>query len=107
MNIFFFFFTNVFVKSSILLASIEIWTIARMTVTCYVCFSQLVPCAIVAVIGHPGYQLHIFTRFLFVYLMAIEAVSVLPQLRLIQNAKVCYTNTSLDTLEICYVMSIP
>lgn len=23
----------------------------------------LVPCAIVAVIGHPGYQLHIFTRF--------------------------------------------
>ncbi|XP_021720102.1 putative ER lumen protein-retaining receptor C28H8.4 [Chenopodium quinoa] len=47
----------------------------------------LVPCAIVAIIGHPGWQVHIISRFMFVYLMTIEAVSVLPQLRLIQNAK--------------------
>ncbi|KMS97096.1 hypothetical protein BVRB_7g178780 [Beta vulgaris subsp. vulgaris] len=47
----------------------------------------LVPCAVIAIIGHPGWQIHIVTRFLYVYLMTIEAVSVLPQLRLIQNAK--------------------
>ncbi|XP_056690892.1 uncharacterized protein [Spinacia oleracea] len=47
----------------------------------------LVPCAIVAVIGHPGWQGPCVRRFFFVYSLTIEAVSVLPQLHLIQNAK--------------------
>ncbi|XP_021720103.1 putative ER lumen protein-retaining receptor C28H8.4 [Chenopodium quinoa] len=47
----------------------------------------LVPCAVVALIGHPGWQSDIVTRFLYMYFTTIEAVSVLPQLLLIQNAK--------------------
>ncbi|CAO2839961.1 unnamed protein product [Amaranthus hypochondriacus] len=47
----------------------------------------LIPCAIVAIIGHPGWQGNIIWRFIFVYCMTIEAVSVLPQLRVMQNAK--------------------
>ncbi|KAL2933080.1 ER lumen protein-retaining receptor [Bienertia sinuspersici] len=55
----------------------------------------LVPCAIIALIGHPGWhirlarkQFQFVRRYFFVYNVTIEAVSVLPQLRLIQNAKV-------------------
>ncbi|KNA20700.1 hypothetical protein SOVF_049890 [Spinacia oleracea] len=47
----------------------------------------LVPCAVVAVVGHPGWKVDIVIRLLFMYFSTIEAVSVLPQLRLIQNAK--------------------
>ncbi|XP_021720101.1 ER lumen protein-retaining receptor-like [Chenopodium quinoa] len=54
----------------------------------------LVPCAVVAVIGHPGWQINFFReqfqfvrRLFYVYGLTVEAVSVLPQLHLIQNAK--------------------
>ncbi|KNA20701.1 hypothetical protein SOVF_049900 [Spinacia oleracea] len=48
----------------------------------------LVPSAVVAIIGHPGFGVNIGFRFFYMYSKTIEAVSVLPQLRLIQNAKV-------------------
>ncbi|XP_010696252.1 uncharacterized protein LOC104908796 [Beta vulgaris subsp. vulgaris] len=47
----------------------------------------LVPCAVVALIGHPGWQSEVIFRFFYMYFTTIEAISVLPQLRLIQNAK--------------------
>ncbi|XP_021720105.1 putative ER lumen protein-retaining receptor C28H8.4 [Chenopodium quinoa] len=47
----------------------------------------LVPCAIIAIIGHPGLPAGIILGFLFVYYMTIEAVSVLPQFQLLQKAK--------------------
>ncbi|CAO2839962.1 unnamed protein product [Amaranthus hypochondriacus] len=47
----------------------------------------LVPCAIISIIGHPGVRAGVILGFLFVYYMTIEAVSVLPQLQFIQNAK--------------------
>ncbi|KAL2933078.1 ER lumen protein-retaining receptor [Bienertia sinuspersici] len=47
----------------------------------------LVPSAIVALIGHPGFGVNFGFRFFYMYSKIIEAVSVLPQLRLIQNAK--------------------
>lgn len=48
----------------------------------------LVPCAIVALVAHPaGDYINFVFRFLLSYWMTVEAVSVLPQLRLIQNAK--------------------
>ncbi|XP_057534730.1 uncharacterized protein LOC130813046 [Amaranthus tricolor] len=46
----------------------------------------LLPALVVALIGLPGLLNFIF-KFLYVYSSTIEAVSVLPQLRLIQNAK--------------------
>uniref|UniRef100_A0A803LNK7 Uncharacterized protein n=1 Tax=Chenopodium quinoa TaxID=63459 RepID=A0A803LNK7_CHEQI len=47
----------------------------------------LVPSAVVALIGHPGFGVNFSFRFFYMYSKTIEAVSVLPQLRLIQNAK--------------------
>ncbi|XP_021736935.1 putative ER lumen protein-retaining receptor C28H8.4 [Chenopodium quinoa] len=47
----------------------------------------LVPCAIVAIIGHPGLRAGIILGFFFMYYITIEAVSVLPQLQLLQKAK--------------------
>lgn len=47
----------------------------------------LIPCAILAIIGHPGFRSGILLGFFFMYYITIEAVAVLPQLRLIQNAK--------------------
>ncbi|XP_021720104.1 putative ER lumen protein-retaining receptor C28H8.4 [Chenopodium quinoa] len=47
----------------------------------------LVPSAVVALIGHPGFGMNFGFRFFYMYSKTIEAVSVLPQLRLIQNAK--------------------
>ncbi|XP_010696256.2 ER lumen protein-retaining receptor [Beta vulgaris subsp. vulgaris] len=62
----------------------------------------LVPCAIVAIVGHPAWQINFFRnhfqfirKFFFVYSLTIEAVSVLPQLRLIQNAKMVEPFTGL------------
>ncbi|XP_021736931.1 putative ER lumen protein-retaining receptor C28H8.4 [Chenopodium quinoa] len=45
----------------------------------------LVPCFIIAVIGNPGSGI---IGVLYMFSKTIEAISVLPQLRLIQNAKV-------------------
>ncbi|XP_057534735.1 uncharacterized protein LOC130813049 [Amaranthus tricolor] len=54
----------------------------------------LVSCAIVSAIGHPAWQINFFgnqfefvRRYFYVYNLTIEALSMLPQLRLIQNAK--------------------
>ncbi|KMS97092.1 hypothetical protein BVRB_7g178740 [Beta vulgaris subsp. vulgaris] len=47
----------------------------------------LVPSAVVALVGHPGFAVNFGFRFFYMYSKTIEAVSVLPQLRLIQNAK--------------------
>jgi len=56
----------------------------------YLCFHgiQLVPCVIIALIGHPRIPFSLFFTLLWALSNTIEAVSVLPQLRLIQNAKV-------------------
>lgn len=47
----------------------------------------LVPCAILGIIGHPGFRAGIILGFIFMFYICIEAIAVLPQLRLIQNAK--------------------
>ncbi|XP_074273016.1 uncharacterized protein LOC141596686 isoform X2 [Silene latifolia] len=48
----------------------------------------LLPCAFAAALAHPRGGYSIFIRFLWLFSMSVEAISVLPQLRLIQNAKV-------------------
>lgn len=47
----------------------------------------LVPAAIVALLGHPRGPFIFIFRFMWSFAMTVEAISVLPQLRLIQNAK--------------------
>lgn len=46
------------------------------------------PCAVLAVLVHPGTSHHLVNRVLWAFCVYLEAVSVLPQLRVMQNAKV-------------------
>ena len=59
------------------------------------CFSlmQLLPCAVLSLLIHPTTQHHIFNRILWAFCVYLEAVSVLPQLRVMQNTKVCFKLT--------------
>ncbi|KAK9799367.1 hypothetical protein WJX73_002968 [Symbiochloris irregularis] len=47
-----------------------------------------IPCFVVALIAHPGTHHHLIFRIMWAACVYIEAVSVLPQLRMMQNAKV-------------------
>ncbi len=50
---------------------------------------QLVPCAALAVLIHPTTSHHLVNRILWAFCVYLEAVSVLPQLRVMQNSRVC------------------
>ncbi|XP_068646633.1 uncharacterized protein [Aristolochia californica] len=46
------------------------------------------PCAILAFLIHPSTSHHIFNRICWAFCVYLEAVSVLPQLRVMQNTKI-------------------
>ncbi|EEF52720.1 ER lumen protein retaining receptor, putative [Ricinus communis] len=48
----------------------------------------LIPCAVLSLIIHPTTQHHIFNRICWAFCVYLEAVSVLPQLRVMQNTKI-------------------
>lgn len=48
----------------------------------------LVPCAVLAFLVHPSTSHNIFNRILWAFCVYLEAVSVLPQLRVMQNTKI-------------------
>ncbi|CAK9216599.1 unnamed protein product [Sphagnum troendelagicum] len=48
----------------------------------------LVPCAALAVLIHPTTSHHLVNRILWAFCVYLEAVSVLPQLRVMQNSRV-------------------
>ncbi|XP_042391492.1 ER lumen protein-retaining receptor erd-2.2-like isoform X2 [Zingiber officinale] len=48
----------------------------------------VVPCALLALVIHPSTSHNIFNRICWAFCVYLEAVSVLPQLRLMQNAKI-------------------
>ncbi|GMH02991.1 hypothetical protein Nepgr_004830 [Nepenthes gracilis] len=48
----------------------------------------LVPCAVLALLVHPSTSHHIVNRILWAFCVYLEAVSVLPQLRVMQNTKI-------------------
>ncbi|GMY28266.1 ER lumen protein-retaining receptor erd-2.2 [Fagus crenata] len=48
----------------------------------------LVPCAVLSLLIHPTTQHHILNRIFWAFCVYLEAVSVLPQLRVMQNAKI-------------------
>lgn len=48
----------------------------------------LVPCAVLALVVHPTTSHNILNRILWAFCVYLEAVSVLPQLRVMQNTKI-------------------
>ncbi|CAI0438367.1 unnamed protein product [Linum tenue] len=49
---------------------------------------QLVPCLALAVFIHPTTSHNLFNRIFWAFCVYLESVSVLPQLRVMQNTKV-------------------
>ncbi|XAR61659.1 hypothetical protein NMG60_11016139 [Bertholletia excelsa] len=48
----------------------------------------VIPCALLSLLIHPSTAHHIFNRICWAFCVYVEAVSVLPQLRVMQNAKI-------------------
>ncbi|KAH6785974.1 hypothetical protein C2S51_038429 [Perilla frutescens var. frutescens] len=48
----------------------------------------VVPCAVLALVIHPSTSHHIINRIAWAFCVYLEAVSVLPQLRVMQNTKI-------------------
>ena len=48
----------------------------------------MVPCAVLALFIHPSTSHHLLNRIFWAFCVYLEAVSVLPQLRVMQNTKV-------------------
>ncbi|KAK9866927.1 hypothetical protein WJX84_008096 [Apatococcus fuscideae] len=48
----------------------------------------VVPCLVAAVLAHPGTNHKFLLRVMWAFCVYVEAVSVLPQLRMMQNAKI-------------------
>lgn len=51
---------------------------------------QIAPCAVLALLIHPSTSHHFVNRVFWAFCVYLEAVSVLPQLRVMQNTKVQY-----------------
>ena len=71
------------------------------------CFSlmQLLPCAVLSLLIHPTTQHHIVNRILWAFCVYLEAVSVLPQLRVMQNTKVCFKVTQACPISVYLFLS--
>ena len=54
----------------------------------FITFLKVVPCAVLALLIHPSTSHNIVNRISWAFCVYLEAVSVLPQLRLMQNTKV-------------------
>ncbi|XP_031126996.1 ER lumen protein-retaining receptor erd-2.2-like [Ipomoea triloba] len=48
----------------------------------------VIPCAVLSLLIHPSTHHHIFNRICWAFCVYLEAVSVLPQLRVMQNIKI-------------------
>ncbi|EMS56890.1 ER lumen protein retaining receptor [Triticum urartu] len=53
-----------------------------------VVMAWVIPCAVLALVVHPSTSHNIANRFSWAFCVYLEAVSVLPQLRLMQNTKI-------------------
>lgn len=54
----------------------------------FVIYYVLVPCAVLALLIHPSTSHNVLHRILWAFCVYLEAVSVLPQLRVMQNTKI-------------------
>jgi ER lumen protein retaining receptor len=57
-------------------------------ITTLAAFLQLIPCLALAALVHPSTSHNLINRILWAFCVYLEAVSVLPQLRVMQNTKV-------------------
>lgn len=48
----------------------------------------VIPCAVISLFIHPSTSHHIFNRICWAFCVYVEAISILPQLRVMQNAKI-------------------
>ena len=55
---------------------------------CFLTWMQVIPCAVLALFIHPSTSHHFLNRIFWAFCVYLEAVSVLPQLRVMQNTKV-------------------
>ncbi|KAK6121434.1 hypothetical protein DH2020_044823 [Rehmannia glutinosa] len=53
-----------------------------------VLYFEVLPCAVIALLIHPSTSHHIINRIAWAFCVYLEAVSVLPQLRVMQNTKI-------------------
>jgi len=53
----------------------------------FLCVWQLIPCLLLSILVHPSTTHFFINRILWAFCVYLEAVSVLPQLRTMQNAK--------------------
>lgn len=51
---------------------------------------KVIPCAVLALLIHPSTSHNLVNRIFWAFSVYLEAVSVLPQLRVMQNTKVMY-----------------
>jgi hypothetical protein len=59
-----------------------------LTHTLLLNWMQAAPCAVLALLIHPSTAHNLLNRILWAFCVYLEAVSVLPQLRVMQNTKV-------------------
>ena len=63
---------------------------------------QVVPCAVLALLIHPSTSHHLLNRISWAFCVYLEAVSVLPQLRVMQNTKVLFLNLRISVQHFVY-----
>jgi hypothetical protein len=61
---------------------------SKSNILVFLIWMQAVPCAALALFIHPSTSHHVVNRILWAFCVYLEAVSVLPQLRVMQNTKV-------------------
>lgn len=66
---------------------------------------QVVPCAVLALLIHPSTSHHFLNRIFWAFCVYLEAVSVLPQLRVMQNTKVLFLGLRIVFLRFAYMIS--
>lgn len=66
----------------------KICYLISLTYSCLEYSLQVIPCAVLALVIHPSTSHHILNKILWAFCVYLEAVSVLPQLRVMQNTKV-------------------
>lgn len=57
---------------------------------CPLSWMQVIPCTVLALFIHPSTSHHMVNRIFWAFCVYLEAVSVLPQLRVMQNTKVLF-----------------
>ena len=86
-----FFFLNAIKSHNYILVIVTCKTCQLIVLSYLLCYLKVVPRAALALLIHPSMSHNIANLFSWTFCIYLEAVSVLPQLHLIQNTKVNYS----------------